>query len=228
MAGDKRLQIGAEELVRKFSFGTAWTKLRIGIRLSYANPSAINISELDCGLILGVCEGDTNTFSSPTTTNFVGIAPQTGGSYLWTGTWSYQGASPITYSIQTGNHCYLQKDPTGLSAATFAYTAASYITARPTTHACAYMLDITKQNNAVMFRMIGNNGSIDATQNVTQAAFLTMMENDNTNAGTSYNTTSVTTRTSSLPARTWDTMSISWNKCTKPFDLFDVAVARFY
>ena len=96
---DRRIQVGGEELLRPLSFGTNWTRLRVGYRFrlnaSFTIPAGI--------LMVGLCQG-AQGFLSPSTTDYLGM--QVGNvvaGVIWTmttgGAYPYvvMGNNSITY-----------------------------------------------------------------------------------------------------------------------------------
>ena len=68
--GDRALQLGSEEFVRKMAIGNNWNKLRLGMRVLVNGTGDIVGPRLQ----MGVCSGDTNTFASTTCTGYVGAS----------------------------------------------------------------------------------------------------------------------------------------------------------
>lgn len=93
---DKVLSLGNEEYVRTFSFGSTWTKLRLGV--CYSIRSATNIGS--ASFVLGVCSGKTNPYAAATTTNFVGVNLTSLNSLTGTVTANY---GPPYYSSVSGS-----------------------------------------------------------------------------------------------------------------------------
>ena len=221
-ATDRRCQLGAEELVRKMAFGTNWMRLRIGVRLVFYNAGA-NIS--NAGFAVGVCEGDVNTFSSNSTTNYVGLAIGAGGTD-WTSTYSYT-AGPPAYFVTASSHNYLQKGPGGLSFTTNAGSGFTVPSAPLTTNAPLY-LEVTKLNNAFKIEWIAPTTPGASQTSYTSTQFLSGLETGTSLPFTGYATRGTATVTSGLPAFSWDTLSVVWTRNVLPVDILDIGVARFY
>lgn len=89
IAGEGRVQIGAEELLRPLAFGTKWTRIRIGLRFNFnASKSAEN-----CRLAVGVCQGP-NGLTSLNTTDWWGLTFGVNGMIDY----SFAQGSPNTFS----------------------------------------------------------------------------------------------------------------------------------
>lgn len=69
ISGDKAVQLGNEEFVRKLGYGTNWTKIRIGCRMCVNGTSDIPTPRFQ----LGVCVGDVTTFASSSCIQYVGL-----------------------------------------------------------------------------------------------------------------------------------------------------------
>jgi hypothetical protein len=92
---DKVLTLGNEEYVRTFSFGSAWTKIRLGICYSIRSTTSIG----SASFVLGVCSGKTNPYAAATTTNFVGVNLTSSNSLTGTITANY---GPPWYASMSG------------------------------------------------------------------------------------------------------------------------------
>jgi hypothetical protein len=89
ISGSRRLQLDNEEFARTFSFGQRWSRLKIGILFGVNGGATFSST-----MLMGICSGTTNTFRSPTTDGWYGIAPVSYGAVpSWT--WA---AAPDGYS----------------------------------------------------------------------------------------------------------------------------------
>ena len=78
LAGDKRIQLGSEDFVRKLGFGNSWQIIRIMLRLSILD----NPSNITTNLAVGVCNGYGYNSSNPLA-DFYGL-DNIGGSVVYT------------------------------------------------------------------------------------------------------------------------------------------------
>jgi hypothetical protein len=94
ISGDKALQMGNEEFVRKLGYGTNWTKLRIGCRLCVNGTADIATPRFQ----LGLCVGDVYTFASASCIQYVGYPTNELGNL------GYNGAL-LSYAFQESSNC---------------------------------------------------------------------------------------------------------------------------
>lgn len=224
-AGDTRFNIAADEVVRKFSFGTHWMKVRIGVRLAFYTAGA-TIS--NAGFAIGFCQGDTVTFAHPNTINYVGFALGSGGT-SWTGTLTYNAGAGNPYYITAtaSTHTFVTKLAGALSTSVISGTT-SYVTANPAGAASLLYVELTKLPAGYTVSLLGPAGAATGQTNHTAANFLTALETDLATALTNISVRATTTVTTSLPSFSWDTASVVWNTAATAVDLLDFGVVRYY
>lgn len=93
ISGDKALQLGNEEFVRKLGYGTNWTKLKIGCRMCVNGTGNVTTPRFQ----LGLCVGDQYTFASASCIQYVGFPTNE------TGTMAYNGSDGFVYGESTNN-----------------------------------------------------------------------------------------------------------------------------
>ncbi len=71
ISGDKAIELGNEDFVRKMSIGSNWRWLRIGLRLAMADTGA-NIT--NASFVVGVNQGTDYSFRSSSCIDFVGFS----------------------------------------------------------------------------------------------------------------------------------------------------------
>lgn len=71
LAGDRRIELSNEEIVRKFSFGPYWRYIEIGVRVSINGSSDITTP----GLYIGVCSGDDGLKAASVVSSIAGRFP---------------------------------------------------------------------------------------------------------------------------------------------------------
>lgn len=118
--GDRRIQLGNEEMIRQMSFGSKWSKLRIIVRFSINGTANITAPEF----VVGVCCGLTNGYKSSNTDFVFGLCipgfhssiqdnlNYNAGPPAW-----YQSSDSIGYDVtwRTGNTT-TKNHPTGVSS----------------------------------------------------------------------------------------------------------------
>jgi hypothetical protein len=214
LAADRRLRLYNEDFARKLGIGTAWTKLRIGIRLSIQATSAVNTSRL----VFGVCQGDTLTFKNAATTDFIGalFGAAVSNTYAFN-------AGPPTY-VSTGQMPGISRIG-NTNVLVSPSSATVVITATPSVRSLLFV-DIEKNftNNKIVCYATNPAGAVvDATL----AQLMTYMEADVPTSNAIIQNFVL----SNIPysgAGLWDTLNISWNNANAPIEISDIIVMRIY
>jgi hypothetical protein len=212
--GDRRLQLGAEDFFRTLSFGTNWTKIRIGVRMSM-NDAYGNVL---ANLSVGVSQGSAACLNSPSIIDAIGLTH--GGNI---GEYS----NNFTRSLNT-TPCYRP----GVSSAAFNKKGAiNTITAgggytlnlsgAPAIAQTPWLVDIAKGTPSYTIT-VWTLGAVTIS-NVTRATYLLQLENESTPVNMSSSATTMTYSGSAL----FDTVFIHWSKSTPTVELSDVSVVRF-
>lgn len=228
LIGTKGVQLGYEELVRPFSFGTNWQKIRVGV-LWAGNVTAVmgdNVAPF-----IGICTGYEGRYAASSTdalfinyTHAIGSA----GSLL--------GTPPATYYQTTAGSSSIfprQRVGTTTTALSVGTTGSIYTqySANPTNHYTAGMFTVTKGTvgaAAVGFDLIYNaGGGTSAATNISRSAFLAQMESEVTPLGTLSRQAVTSTN---LPLRfdkDWDSMTVGWVRSTPTLVIACMTVVRF-
>lgn len=215
--GDRGIQIGYEDVIRPLSFGTNWTRLRVGVRYAVYGTSAINVPDVR----LGFCVGNNGGISNSTTSAIWMKSEGTAGAHIVSGTPpNVYYDSGAAYNLQFYERVNNTTTPAGAFAA-----SRSGFSANPTALRSILMFDVAKVagSSSITFNFY----YLTAAQVVTdwtRSAFLTAMANDGTPAGTTNVTSSYTpTRTQ----RDWDSAFIGWARSTPAMCVYDMGVARY-
>lgn len=229
LSGEKGVQLGYEEIVRPFSFGTNWTKIRVGVLWAANITPGVGIPPNTAPWI-GICTGYGGVLSASSTdalyinyTHFVSSP----GVYL--------GTPPATYwQTTSGTSNIVPAQRVGTVTANLSAAVASTWTqysANPTNHYTAGMFTITKGTVgavAVSLDLVYNTGGgTSASTNISRGQFLAQMESES--AGISP-LTLTNTVSSNLPTRfvkDWDSMLVGWPKATPTFTIACMTVVRF-
>lgn len=218
--GNRRLQIGNEEFVRGLSFGSNWTKVRIGIRFTVNDTGGGNISS-PANFFVGLCEGTTNTFFSNNTTGFIGCNNSTGLNNAW----SYN----ASYYTACYNSCIIAKrvgnTTSSLGSYGLQYIGSDrwFFVGKAPNIGYAFW-DFTKNSTSIVFNLFWSFST--GYYGITLSNFIWGLDNETAppylaNWG-SPNTVAYGNSIGNL-----DTLSISWSKSTPTIELCDVAVIRF-
>jgi hypothetical protein len=220
IVGDKTIQLGNEEFVRKMKIGTAWGKIRVGVRWAI-NGTGGNIA--NASFLIGLCSGTTNTFYNGNTTGYFGV--QFANSYP--STW-INGTTNYSTGSTNGTAVYRVGASTTTSSLTWGGSQA-YTGVNPLR--CIWYVDYEKPASA---GGIGNQGVTVWWQELTQIGsdhpqyeMWRGMETETAITGaTNFNGKATTTYPGDIT--TLDTVSLCWNKTTPTVQISDVMVTRFY
>lgn len=221
--GDKALELGGEEFVRKLSFGSAWTKIRIGMRF-ILNGSA-NIAP-PRRLVMGLCEGDQFTYLSGSCLSFAGI----GWGLNNGGSWTYDGANGRYAMYAGGSVSYvLAKVGASLTETSTVNSVARYIKTGISGTPHMMLVELTRAS-ASSYTVRGY--APDSTDISTIPAWLNFMRSmaiEHWEAATlgvyvsQGNNATASGLTSNL-----DTLSIYWSLASPTIEISDLCVLRFY
>lgn len=216
ISGDRRIQLGAEEIVRPMAIGTNWTKLRIGIRagLWYAGGNFSNAV-----LALGVCQGQ-NGFISTNTVDYFGVVAGSAMLSTWTITTTSQ---PFAYT--PAGAVYFRKTGQSVVSSTAGSATGPFFTCNPQQFRSQFFFDITKGATTYTFSSWGFNAFATSQTDVSRAVFLQALENE----------VSPTSLTNLFASQTiaysgsglFDSVSLYWNRSTPTMEISDLAVCRY-
>ena len=223
LAGDTRLQLGAEEITRPLAFGSHWTKIRIGMRIAFLGGTSFTGGAFSGGVCLG-----SKGFSAVDCTDAVGAWMGTAAN-PYTQTWTYLANYGITTNTNPGITGFRKVGPAITSTA----TGGSYISfcayTITNTNYSAHYWDITRASATTATVSVWNPGNTTYSNiNVTLANHMTNMESENTvvavasNYAQNFATGIVTTNAA------WDNIFISWSRLIPVIEIRDLSVIRFY
>lgn len=218
--GDKALQLGGEEFVRKLAIGNNWNKVHIAMRF-IVNGTANIAAPTRC--MVGLCSGDEFTLQSSSCIGWVGI--QFGN----TGQWTYDGANG-RYNIASGTSVTFVSSKIGA-------VITDLSTGDNVGHYCKTGLSGTP--HMLMVEIIRASASSytcrgylpDATQLLTLPNFYDMLrivEDEPANGYTTPYLDILQQQTATGLTSNLDTLSIFWGKSTPTMEISDVCVLRYY
>lgn len=228
LAGDRAIQLGYEEVIRPFSFGTNWEKIRVGVlwALNGYYPMADATTPH-----LGICTGYTGRWSaSSTDVLFVPMIHEISSSGS-----SLGGTPPaVFYQLNSGTSTAYAKQRVGTTTTnTSAAVSSLYtqISGNPSNHYTGAYFTITKGTvgaAAIAYDIIAppGGGTAGATA-ISRGTFLAQMENET--AANSPNQR-YAAATSNLPIRynkDWDSMVVGWMRSTPTLSIACMTVVRF-
>lgn len=211
---DKRGVISNSQLARTLFIGTTWTKIRIGLRLSFASDTGSNLASGK--MFIGACSGLANLIGDATTTNWVGFGPAV---YATGETFTRAAGPPPSYSAS-----FFIARRVGTTYTSGA-GAAGHIMADPVTgYRSLFFVDITKGSpnyTLQQFRRSVNTTPAD----VTLTEFLAQMEAAVPALG-QHALASSGTLACDEGAGSFDSVNVSWSITTPGLEISDFAVAR--
>jgi len=227
--GDRALQLGSEEFVRKMAIGNNWNFLRIAARIQVNGLADIAAPRLQ----LGLCNGDQATFTSANC-NYVGATLNVDNNTRWRfASDAYSGGA---VGIAQGALA-VKKIVNTTTEQIIGTTVVGYIAAASLGNPSLYFVDVFRvsaSSYTVYFNRCIVSQVTNAAANLTSTyAFLRCAEDElltSTFAAsyiTSYTAASASSTLTGMSAN-MDTVSIYWNKSTPTVEISDLSVIRFY
>lgn len=224
LIGDRAIQIGVEEIIRPFSFGTNWNKVRVGVRFSCYAISAISTGY---GPYMGICTGNEALFSTNTTDAVFLYYGQSTASYSFLGTppnvyLQNAAGSASIYSFQrVGNTTtQLSTSQTGSTVAVSAY---------PAVNVSAWFLDFFKVNTTQIQTRMFYCQSTQGAATISDSQFLAGMETETVAVGGMTITSGAANSTLALrQVYDWDSMFFHSSTATPAWNVHRMTVVRFY
>lgn len=221
--GDKALEIGGEEFVRKLSFGSAWNKIRIGMRFVVNGSANIPAPRR---LVMGLCEGDQFTYLSGSCLSFAGI----GWGLNNGGAWAYNGASGYYGMYAGGSVSYvLSKVGASLTETSTSNNSTHYVKTGLSGTPHMLLVDLTRAS-ASSYTVRGY--APDGTDILTIPAWLNFMQGveieEWETATLGVYVARLNTATASGLNYNLDTLSIYWSLASPTIEINDVCVLRYY
>lgn len=222
ISGNKALQLGGEEFVRKLTFGNAWNRIRIGI-MCVLNGSA-NIAP-PRRLVMGLCDGDQFTYQSASCLSFVGISwgPNAGGNWTYDGvggTYGMYAAGSVSY-VTSKINTTVTDTSTGNNATKYLKTGGS-----GTPHLLMVELIRSATPGTYSVRGYAPDGT-DILSIPSFYNFMLSMEWEDTGNFTTYFERLAAANATGMSTNL-DTLSLYWSLASPTIEITDVCVLRFY
>jgi hypothetical protein len=215
--GNKALQLGNEEFVRKLSFGNSWTFMRVGIYFRVMGTSTILHQPR---LQIGLNNGDQNTFRSPTCAGYSGTAI----GYASNNTWTYDGANRRYSRTIYTNWCIKKLGATITDTVIGGTNATGYIASADSAGPGIYVSSFLR--TATGFTVTGNYQTLaNFTAFPTYYNFMQVMEAEG-DLGTY--TTGSSNSENQTGLSNLDTVSIFWNRNLPVIEIYNVIAAVYY
>ena len=227
--GDRALQLGSEEFVRKMAIGNNWNFLRIAARIQVNGLADIAAPRLQ----LGLCDGDQATFTSANC-NYVGATLNVENSARWRfSSDTYRGGVTAITNGALG----VKKIINTTTEQALGVAIENYIAAASLGNPSLYFVDVLRASASsytVYFNRCQLSQVTNAAANLTSTyAFLRCAEDElltstfAANYITSYTAASADATLTGMSAN-MDTVSIYWNHSTPTVEISDLSIIRFY
>src|SRR5512143_156625 len=143
--GDKAIQLGNEEFVRKLPWGNSWNFMRVGLYCRLFGTATV---PLPAYFQIGVCNGDQQTFASNECAGYAGGLLGTSQ----TGSFVYDGVNK-RYSTTSGGSDYVNSQvkktgPTATYGLTAGTNTASYLAAATTLSPSIVLCEFTRMSSS--------------------------------------------------------------------------------
>jgi len=225
--GDKGLQIGVEDVVRRLSFGQVWLKIRLAVRCALS-LTPTGPSGQTANIKLGLCTGNQASVSDSTTDAIWWNSWGTSYGLSQSGTfpnnivWQSSGGASALWQQRVGSNTFV-------SANTFTVQNTG-LSCNPAAFHNVYMVEVGKLitgGSTIAYRYFWPTNS-QAIVDITRAAFVEMAGVEASPAGV----TATSTYTQALPAgrydKDWDYVFVGWSRSVPALVISDIAVTRFY
>ena len=222
VTGNQAIQMGNEEFVRTMAFGYNWQKIRIQFR--WQVNTAVKLPS-SARLLVGVCQGTADTYSSSNCISFFGTGPDASLGIGWSisGDGTYQN----TGSGYSGGKVVKKIGSTittnFLGEISYCKTVAG---ANPRLFAVEIVRVTNGTYNAAWWSVI-NGTQLYATIN-DYDYYRCLEDDDGTTYSTGYYSRYGTATLVSGLSDFMDTISINWNVATAPIEITQLSVMRFY
>lgn len=231
--GDRCIQLGNEEFVRKMTIGNNWQKLRIAVRMSIAGSADIP----DPRLQFGVCSGTTYTYLSNSCIGYIG------------GRWT-NSTFAAGWVANSGNpyYSYSSGAAVSMNCTRKIGSVVTDITGSPGIQNCVVAQSATNRYSVQMvdvFRSTTDSTSFGTrywtcnsgvgTNNCDTYSFLRAIEDESISSAFAQQYIGSTMggfgpyyQNGFDPSQPMDTVSIYWNKSVPTIEIAEVCVLRFY
>lgn len=213
------LELGAEEITRQMPFGTAWTKIRVGIRFNIIGQ-AMSIGDL----IFGICQGPYG-ITSLQSIDAYGVCPGSfGDGFSWTPNYLSPGAGTTGWSsLRSQNGVFINVGRNG--GITVPYFA-GYAIGNSVVNV-AY-LDIIKTGTGITSGYWTASTTAQAQANTPTYQHLANLQNE-VNAAFNVSLIQASYFTLSFASNyAWDSIFVSWNRSVPVVHLYEVSALMFY
>lgn len=212
---------------RRLPFGSAWTKIRIGIRLHMRQYSdvgditGLGVNGTPARFAFGLISGTTNLFGDGTTSHFLGIR-------LNATTWTLTGGN--RFLVPNGSIIPIKKVGTTITSGSAFFPASQWgVGAGAVGNAAdrtVMFLDYTKGTPNYSFKLLSwiNTGAVPA--DVLFADFKTQMTNLNPSLSEHATSSEVSMAVNEADG-VLDTVTFHWNQTLPQIEIEDIAINRF-
>jgi len=216
--GDKAIQLGNEEFVRKLSFGGGWNACRVGLLMRIFGDTTVT----NCRFQIGFNYGDQDTFMSNNCAGYVGVK------YAYNASFTYESANK-RYNLGSNYvNSHVQKQGSAISDSLYAGTTAQMYGAAATSPAPHMWLLAASRTTSTTYTLQGTYvTAANLAYSPTAGDLLAVMENESA-LSTNFTTAGISkVSTGSLPT-SMDTLSIYWNHNIPVVEIYAICVVAYY
>lgn len=216
--GDKALQLGNEEFVRKLSFGGGWNLCRVGLLMRIFGDTTVT----NCRFQIGFNYGDQDTFMSNNCAGYVGVK------YAYNANFTYESANKRYNCGSTYVNSHVQKQGSTISDSLTAGTNAQMYGAAATSAAPHIWLLNAARTTSTTYTL---QGTYVSTANIayspTVGDLLAVMEGESVLSNNFCTAGIARVSSGSLPS-IMDTVSVYWNHNIPVIEIYALCVVAYY
>lgn len=220
-ANDQRVQMGAEEIVRKHGLGR-WTRIRIAVHYGYLGQTVTS----GCNFVCGLCQGPTG-WSQPNCVDAIGM-------------WFGINANPYAVTTSQGTNAWIfgagctgfrKVGPTITSAVGNAGGIQVCVPNYPVLTRSAFFYEITKLFNGTI--TIGGyfapSAAVASTIDIDRFTLLDQIQRpDGPTLSGNFSVLAPATVNVGTSAQTWDSIFFSWNKSVPLVEISEILAIQMW
>lgn len=216
--GDRAIQLGNEEFVRKLSFGGGWNSCRVGVLMRIFGDLTVTNQRFQ----IGFNYGDQDTFMSNNCAGYVGVK------YNYNGNFTYESANK-RYNCGSGYvNSHVQKQGSTISDSLYAGSSTQMYAAAATSPAPHMWLLAGSRTTATTYTLQGTYvTAANLAFSPTTGDLLAIMESEAALSNNFCTAGISKVSTGSLPS-SMDTLSIYWNHNIPVVEIYAICVVAYY
>lgn len=216
--GDRAIQLGNEEFVRKLSFGGGWNLCRVGLLMRVFGDTTVTNNRFQ----IGFNYGDQNTLMSNNCAGYVGVK------YVYSANFTYESANQ-RYNCGTNYvNSHVQKQGSTITDSLLAGTTGQQYLAAATSPAPSMLLLQGSRTTATSYTLQGSYITLaNFGFSPTVGDLLAIMESEAALSNNFCTAGIAKVSTGTLPS-VMDTLSIYWNHNVPVVEIYAICVVAYY